>query len=419
LTVTLGRYHVGIAGLTAVVVPVTFAAVVLRRRWLPDWSGSPARVAEAVLTLALLVAAAQLVGVLGLFRPGFLVATTVAIGAAAWRFSGRQGSEVRRPAPPLPDRVAMGIAAVITASVVGCWTARVAGVLESGMGRSDSLSYHGPMAARFVQEHSVVHPFFATNEQVYVFFPGNSELLHAIGILITGRDLLSPLLNLGWLVLALTAAWALGRPFGRGPATLAGAAVALATPVFVSLQPGEAFVDVVIVALFLAAAALLVNGGREPAPVLLAGLAGGLAAGTKVTAILPVAALTFVAIALVRSGQRVRTGTLWVAAVLAVGGLWYVRNFVAFGSPLPAVRIGLGPLALPSVEAPPHYSVAYYATDWDIWDRWFLPGLNSALGPAWWAVVGLAALGAALGLVQRTLPHIRAVSILTVVGALV
>jgi hypothetical protein len=364
--VTLSRYVLGVAGLTVVIGPAIFTAVVLRRRWLAGWSGAPARVAEAVLSVAILIGIAELLGVLGLFRPGLLALAIVAFGLATWRIGASEGSEVDRPAPPVPDGIATGIAALLTASVVSFWSASLARALKGGMSEPDTLAYHAPMAARFVQEHSTAHPFFATGEQVLTFVPANTELLHAIGILVMGSDVLSPLLNLGWLVLALAAAWAIGRPYGRGPATLAGAAVALATPQLVSLEPGAALNDVAVVALLLSIAALLVNGGRQPAPIVLAGLAAGLAAGTKATALVPVAVLTIAANALVRRGQRVKTGGLWLGAVLLGGGFWYIRNFVAFGTPVPSVRIGIGPVALPSIETRPAYTVAHYATDWHI-----------------------------------------------------
>jgi hypothetical protein len=119
----------------------------------------------------------------------------------------------------------------------------------------------------------------------------------------------------------------------------------------------------------------------------------------------------------VRRGQRVKTGGLWL--VLLGGGFWYIRDFVAFGTPVPSVRIGIGPVALPSIETRPAYTVAHYATDWHIWDTWFLPALNDSLGPAWWALLGLAALGMAASLAQRSLPALRAVSMLAISVAVV
>ena len=47
------------------------------------------------------------------------------------------------------------------------------------------------------------------------FYPQNSELVHAVGMVLGGRDFFSVFLNLGWLALALLAAWCIGRPYGR------------------------------------------------------------------------------------------------------------------------------------------------------------------------------------------------------------
>ena len=57
------------------------------------------------------------------------------------------------------------------------------------------------------------------------YYPANSELLHAIGMVAFGNDLLSPVLNFGWMGLALLAAWCIGRPFGLAAATLLAAVV--------------------------------------------------------------------------------------------------------------------------------------------------------------------------------------------------
>ena len=68
-----------------------------------------------------------------------------------------------------------------------------------------------------------------------------------------GLDLLSPLLNMGWLALALLAAWCMGSRFGLAPVTLTGVAVALGTPGLVATQPGGGYDDVVGLALLLLA----------------------------------------------------------------------------------------------------------------------------------------------------------------------
>ena len=44
------------------------------------------------------------------------------------------------------------------------------------------------------------------------YYPANSEVLHSVPLLAYDRDILSPLLNLGFLTLGLLAAYCIGRP---------------------------------------------------------------------------------------------------------------------------------------------------------------------------------------------------------------
>ena len=84
--------------------------------------------------------------------------------------------------------------------------------LAGGMDRADTLWYHMPLATRFVQSGDLgaidhFDPIFFAS-----FYPANSEVLHALGILAFGRDIVSPLLNLGCLALGLLASYCIGRP---------------------------------------------------------------------------------------------------------------------------------------------------------------------------------------------------------------
>ena len=134
------------------------------------------------------------------------------------------------------------------------------GSLAGGMDRADTLWYHMPLATRFVQSGDLgaidyFDPIFFAS-----FYPANSEVLHAVPLLAFGRDILSPLLNLGWLALGLLAAYCIGRPYGVGPQSLIGGAIALGAQNLVEFQAGEALNDIAGVAFVLAAVAILVNG---------------------------------------------------------------------------------------------------------------------------------------------------------------
>src|SRR4029077_6731182 len=90
------------------------------------------------------------------------------------------------------------------------------------------------------------------------FYPANSEVFHAVGMLAFDRDLLSPLLNLGWFVSCLLACWCIGRPYRVAPWSLALGAIALSLPAL-SDQAGEARSDIVGIFFLLAAAAIALN----------------------------------------------------------------------------------------------------------------------------------------------------------------
>lgn len=139
----------------------------------------------------------------------------------------------------------------------------------------DTLRYHMPFAARFAQDGSI-HSLAATQpDPLTLFYPLNAELLHALGIVLTGYDVLAPLLNVGWLAVALLAAWCIGRPYGVAPLTLLGANVVMGSWLMTWSQAGEASNDVTGVALLLAAAAIVVNARWRPARARAGGAARG------------------------------------------------------------------------------------------------------------------------------------------------
>src|SRR5262249_12718583 len=121
-------------------------------------------------------------------------------------------------------------------------------------------------------------------------------------------------------------------------------------------------------------------------PVAIAGLAAGLAAGTKLNFLLP-AGVFVVGLALIApKGRRWRTFGGAALSALAGGGYWYLRNLIHAGNPLPWVK-HLGPITLPAPEQAvggrEGHSVFSYLTDDSVWSHWFLPGLHHGLTLLW------------------------------------
>jgi hypothetical protein len=215
----------------------------------------------------------------------------------------------------------------------------------------------------------------------------------------------------------LLAAWCIGRPYGAGPVSLAGVAVAVDSGAFAD-QAGEARNDVVALFFVLAALAVLLNAAqargqdrRLPVGALaIAGLAAGLAAGTKVNFLAPAAALLIGVCAAAPRGERRRSLAAAGLPALAGAGFWYLRNLVHAGSPLPWLK-QIGPIGLPSpdqaIGGREGHGVLGYLTDSSVWTDWFLPGLHHAFGVGWPLLLLLAAAGLVLAVTPRAETMVR------------
>ena len=405
---SLASYAVGVIELAVIAAALGWGAYRVRARLLPGWSGAPARLAELVVALVLLVWSMEALGTVGWLEEVPLVGLCVAVGLGLGLAASPRPMPSDAQAPPAlpPGRAGVAVAALVTVALFAEWSGRAYPTLLYGMYGFDSLWYHMPFAARFAQEGSLTALHFTSPALLTWFYPANSELFHTAGILLTERDILSPFLNLGWLAATLLAAWCLGRPWGTAPWTVVAVGVVLASGVYAD-QPGEARNDIVATFFLLAAAALLANAARSraqpylssaAAPVALAGLAAGLAVGTKLNLAAPTLALTVGVIVAAPAGRRVAASGAWVGALLAGGGFWFARNLAHAGNPLPWAS-SLGPVALPGPEdylsgtREPHALIGY-ATDTGVWSEWLFPALDERFGALWPLVLALAVVGA-------------------------
>lgn len=340
----------GVLVLAILVVSAGFAAHRLRVRLLPGWTGARGALVDVVVTLSHLVVVSQLLGTVGLFGAPALLGFTAVTGVAVGLIAGKPAEREQAPSLPRIDRTGAVVGVGAVALVAARWTLPTAETYRTGIIDDDSVAYHMPFAARFAEEGWLSRLHFAVPEIPMAFYPANAELFHALGLLAFGDDLLSPALNLVWLGLLLLSGWCLGRASGTAPAVLVALVVIAGSPLAVSTQAGSAHNDIVGMSMLLAAAALLTAGWSERWAVLVAGLATGLALGVKFTFILPAVALTAgVAVLAWREGRRSLL-PVWIGAVLATGGYWYLRNLLRTGSPIPPVELGVGPLALPRTQ---------------------------------------------------------------------
>jgi hypothetical protein len=173
-------------------------------------------------------------------------------------------------------------------------------------------------------------------------------------------------------------------------------------------QAGNAPNDAAGICLLLVTVAVLVNGAAMERDrgigsgrvLLVAGLGAGLAIGTKITLLAPIAVLTL-GLAWTTRRDGLRPLALWTGGVLASGGYWYLRNFAHAGNPLPWLSAGPlpGPHQLSLYPRPPH-SVADYVGNPSVWVHEFAPSLSNAIGPLWPLVLAAAAAGLILAVVR-------------------
>jgi len=422
-----GRYLLGVLELLLLVGFAWMGAARVRRRWLPEVEGEAGFLASTVLAVALLIWVAEALGTVSAFKPvPYLL--SMAVAGLVLRFTvppavaspGPSESSSRRPSL-WPTVISLLIAGIAIGHFVSGMKLR----LGTGMTGFDSTWYHGPFAAGFFQSGNTIDLHFIAPQFLAWFYPANSEVVHTIGMLAFSRDLLSPLLNLGWLLGCLLACWCIGRPFRVAPWSLALGAIALSVPALAD-QAGEARNDIVGIFFLLAAVAIALNGrpgrvrghgtaavtadspgtGLSNGTLLLVGLVIGLAAGTKLNFLLPTAVFVLGLTALAPRGRRWTTLACSGGMALAGGGYWYLRNLIHSGNPLPWIH-HLGPIDLPSPEQAlggrEAHSVFSYLTDGSVWSEWFLPGLHGGLWVIW-PLLGAAALA---GLVLALVPRLR------------
>ena len=409
MNTSIARYLLGVVALAVIVGSLAFAALLVRRRVRPAWTGAPARLAETVVGLAVLIGILELLGLVGLFALGPVLAACLLVAVLAARLTPAPSRVRFRSATESRAAVGLGVGIAILggATVLAEWGALSIQSYDVGIRGFDSLWYHLPWAASFAQTGNIASLRFTDVEYLTPFYPATAEALHGLGIVLLGRDTLSPGLNLLWLALTLLAAYCIGRPRGVGAATLLGAALALSTTMMDYSQAGSAANDVVAIFFLLAAVALLMTAPESRAALVLAALSAGLAIGVKLTVAAPVLALTIGVIAIAPHRRRLATAGWWLGPLIVAGGFWYARNLIAIGNPLPWTSFaGVLPTPAAPLQQDTGYSVAHYLTNTHFWSAFAQPALAAGLGRWWWAVLGVAIVGPLLCLLpDRFLPR--------------
>lgn len=407
MTPGFGAYLGGSLAVIGIAAALGLGGYWLRRWIVPEFSGALARLAELTLATALLVLALELLGSLSVLRLGWIVVGCIAAGLLAalvgWRKAPRGARQIE---PPKLQPLALLIAVGVASWTVAEWSFPSMLSLDQGMFGGDTTWYHMPFAGRFAQDASTVHLHLTDPLRLVAwFYPQSSELIHGAAIAVMQSDWLSPLLNMLWLAVGLLAAWCMGRPYKVAPATLVAASLVFASGVMIETQPGEGRNDIMGYAFLIAFAAFLINGHQRRAPtegavqetpdpdaplldkgpLVMAGIAAGLAISVKLPLLAPVGAIAVGMILISGRGRRLTTTLTLGVPLLVIGGYWYLRAAIKTGgNPIP--QLGWGPLDLPRpdqmpLDPRPRFSVADYLFEPTIYRKWFFPQLDNALGP--------------------------------------
>ena len=276
--------------------------------------------------------------------PGYLVGELVVLvlALAVWNQRGR-------PVPPLPavrlravrEHPALGFLA-LTVGIAVCY--QVFLVLGTPSNTWDSHAYHLARATEWYQRGAV--EYYPTHSASVNATQPNAEILTLYTFALTGRDTLAGAPQFFAELASLVAVYGIAIRLGFARAPSAFAALLTGTLSQIALQSVTTQNDLVA-ACFLAAALYFVLGRATP-ELALAGLALGLALGTKATAVFGVPLLLLAAL-LVLDRRHVLRGVGFACAGFAlVGAYGYVLNVVHTDRPL-GDPSALGPLRQPEL----------------------------------------------------------------------
>ena len=189
----------------------------------------------------------------------------------------------------------------------------------------DSMTYHLARAAAWYQHGSVGYLPGANTERLNIF-PPNAEIATLYTLVLAHGDRLAALPQYVAGLVSLVACYALARRVGFTRSSSLFAALLLGSLSQVVLQATTTQNDLIVTSFVTAAAVFVLDGGRRG--LALAGLAVGLAVGTKTTALLALPLLALLALGTLRRRQIVELLGFSGVGTLGFGSFAYVENMI-------------------------------------------------------------------------------------------
>ncbi len=392
------------------------AGVVVRRRL------TTLRSAELVLGWFVVATAGVMVCALiplalGVLSRGTWAATALVALLGATRVPAATPASAPAP-PPAPgdsrfSRLLAG-AALAAAAIVA--VAYLREYYLSAFLHVDTVSFHLPNVARWIQSGSLWQADLLVRDQAQGYYPNNGELVQVAAVLPWHDDFLVRWLYVPFMAALALGTYCLGRELSapRAAAALL-AAVPVTLPIVVEGAYEQGMPDSVMYSTWVAGIVFLLRHRRtqRTSDLVLAGAGLGMAFGTKWYGLWAVGIVLVVWAAgelLSRRPSAVlgRRLLALLGLVAAGGGVWLVRNLVEGGDPLypqPVAPLGIGIFHAPAdiYRELAGFTLAHYAGDGGVWRHYLLPAFQHGFGAAWIVVgaAGAAALALACVLWRR------------------
>ncbi len=280
-----------------------------------------------VLVCAELVAAAEVLSLAHAVRPlGYALfeGCGLLVALAAWYRAGRPRP---RRLPRVSLRVSL-LSLIALAVVLGVAYELFLGV-ATPPNNWDSLHYHLARVAAWHAQRDL--GFFPTHNAIENVYPPNAELLVLWTVTFVGRDVFAALPQLFASLATAASVFTIGRRLGYERRAAAFSALLFPTLTIVALESVTTQNDLLEASFVVAAVAFAL--GRTRAETALAGLALGLAAGTKLTFLYAVPVLVAIGLLMLPRRRLVELCCAAAAGFALVGMYGYVQNIVETGRP--------------------------------------------------------------------------------------
>jgi hypothetical protein len=251
--------------------------------------------------------------------------------------------EHTRFASQRPSAMQVAVACLVLALIIGA--------LAEPSTMFDTLAYHMPMVVEWMQSEQLTPFYLPSADYSNSYFPGNGQLLYLWSLAPLRSDLLVNCTNLAlWALFALALMDALKLVGVTDTTATTIAVTSVLTPVALS-QAIDQSLDVAMAAFFALSLGHLMRLRRSMRvrDAALSGLSMGCVLGVKYSGPAYVLILLTLLLAIVVERRRTlqhdnrRAAAILVAGagMLALGGFWYVRNYVLTGNPVYPMRVSI------------------------------------------------------------------------------